>query len=153
MKAKIMHILNSNSMLKDSDFVQIAALPDSIDQNNRHQTIIKKGEGTAQEIEWASAVRSLAIVSTGACPKRGSVKKSDSGIQDGPAHNELERSITVPLETLDPRPSPPSYQLSNPRFEKGIEHGKKFIGALENGSGIDMDDDMVDSSLSEESDD
>ena len=108
MKAKIMHILNSNSMLKDSDFVQIAALPDSIDQNNRHQTIIKKGEGTAQEIEWASAVRSLAILSTGACPKRGSVKKSDSGIQDGPAHNELERSITVPLETLDPSPVLPA---------------------------------------------
>ena len=153
MKAKIMDILNSKGILKDSDFAQIAALPDTIDQNNRHHTIIKKGEGTAQEIEWASAVRSLAILSTGACTTRESVKKSDSSIQDGTAYNELERPIIVQLGTVNPRPSPPSYQLSTSRGEKGFEHGKELTGVLENESSVDVDDDMVDSSLSEESDD
>ena len=153
MKAKITHILSSKGMLKDLDIARIAALPDIIDQHNRHQTIIRRGEGTAQEIEWASAVRSLATVSTGACPDRGSAKRTNCGIQDGPVYHELDQPIAVPLEIVDLRSSPPSYQLSYSRGEEGIARGKEFIGVLGNGSSIDVDDDMADSSLTDGSDD
>ena len=151
MKAKIVHILAGKGKPKDSDFAQIAAMPESIDKDTKQQAIIKRGEGTAQEIEWATAVRNMAAFAGWGQLKNGLTAAPASLSLEGRTEKDLSQDIDP--ATMDPGMTAASYiprtrKLQSIGGQEGAESTDPSGGTL----CIDVYNEGSDSSVAEELD-